>query len=93
MSVPTMMQRAHAFLAERRRLGFKAHNIRYALFSFARHADRQHLQGPLTVECMSRLGEARQVAARQARDLGATTEAAAAVYPLVTPVRAAYRGA
>ena len=53
MSAPTMMQRAHAFLAERRRLGFKAHIVRYALFSFARHVDRQHLKGPLTVECMS----------------------------------------
>src|SRR5271163_273332 len=53
MNAPTMMQRAHAFLAERRRLGFKAHKVRYALFSFARHADRQHLKGPLTVECMS----------------------------------------
>ena len=50
MSAPTMMQRAQSFLAERRRLGFKAHKTRYALFSFARYADRQHLKGPLTVE-------------------------------------------
>ena len=70
-----------------------AHEAGYALFSFARYMDRQHLKGPLTVERMSRLGAPRQVAARHARDLGATTEAAAAVYPLVAPVRAAYRSA
>jgi integrase len=53
MSAPTLTQRAQAFLAERRRLGFQARSTGYALISFARHIDRLGHQGPLTVELMA----------------------------------------
>jgi integrase len=53
MSAPTTMQRAQAFLAEQRRLGFQARNPGYALISFARFVERRRHQGPLTVELMA----------------------------------------
>jgi integrase len=48
-----MMQRAQAFLAEQRRLGFQARNPGYALISFASFVERRGHQGPLTVELMA----------------------------------------
>jgi integrase len=53
MSAATITQRAQAFLAERRRLGFQARTTGYALLSFARFMDRQHSQAPLTIERMA----------------------------------------
>jgi integrase len=53
MSAPTMMQRAQAFLAERRRLGFQARTPGYALISFARFVALRRHQGPLTVALMA----------------------------------------
>ena len=53
MSSHITMQRAEEFLAERRRLGFQAHNARYALISFARYTDGLDHLGPLTVEHMA----------------------------------------
>src|SRR2546427_277611 len=48
MSAPTLMQRAQAFLAERRRSGFQARSTGYALISFARHMDQQPQRGQLS---------------------------------------------
>lgn len=53
MSAPTILHRAQAFLAERRRLGFQARNPGYALISFARFVERQRHRGPLTVALMA----------------------------------------
>lgn len=53
MSATTITQRAEAFLAERRRLGFQARTTGYALLSCARFMDRQHPKGPLTIERMT----------------------------------------
>jgi len=53
MSAATITQRAQAFLAERRRLGFQARTTGYALLSFARFMDRHHPKAPLTIERMA----------------------------------------
>ena len=53
MSAATITQRAQAFLAERRRLGFQARTTGYALLSFARFMDRQYPKAPLTIEGMA----------------------------------------
>jgi integrase len=53
MSAPTIIHRAQAFLAERRRLGFQARNPGYALISFARFVERQRHRGPLSVALMA----------------------------------------
>jgi integrase len=49
----TITQRAQAFLAERRRLGFQARTTGYALLSFARFMDRRYPKGLLTIERMT----------------------------------------
>src|SRR5438034_11638426 len=44
----TMLAKVRAYLEERRALGYQLRGQGYLLLSFARYADRQRHQGPLT---------------------------------------------